>query len=51
VVVFDTLTRVVVPARWSRTNTSAVPLVSPGTRFAASELKATYRPSALIDGQ
>ncbi|MEU6258846.1 hypothetical protein [Streptomyces sp. NPDC047043] len=34
----------------SRTNTLALPLVSPGARFEAYESKATRRPSALIDG-
>ncbi|WP_088286768.1 hypothetical protein [Kineosporia sp. A_224] len=47
----DTLTRVVVPATTSRRNTSHVPFVSPGTRSDASDSKATYRPSALIEGQ
>ena len=44
----ETLTRSVVPAWTSRTNTSMAPFVSPWTRFVARELKATYRPSALI---
>ena len=48
--VLDTLTRRVVPSFRSRTNTSLESLVSPGTRFDASELKATYRPSELIAG-
>jgi hypothetical protein len=61
--VLDTLTRSVVRRRpeggaaerqevfatRSRRNTSKVSLVSPGTRLRASEAKATYRPSALID--
>ena len=34
----------------SRTNTSSTPLVSPGTRLLASLEKATWRPSAEIDG-
>ena len=48
--VLDTLTRRVVPSFRSRTNTSAEKLVSPGTRFVASELKETYRPCELIAG-
>src|SRR5262249_59820990 len=43
------LTRTVVPARRSCTNTSGTPFVSPGTRFVAFDEKATQRPSALID--
>src|SRR5262249_43927384 len=43
-----TLTRSVVPVCRSRTNTSVVPLVSPGTRLLAVEVKATKRPSVLI---
>ena len=39
------------PAHVSRTNTSATPLVSLSTRFAAEDTNATYRPSALIDGE
>lgn len=39
------------PAQVSRTNTSAAPLLSPATRFVAEEMNATYRPSALIDGE
>src|SRR5205814_1751554 len=46
----STLTRSVVPVCRSWTNTSMEPLVSPGTRLAASEAKATKRPSALIAG-
>ena len=38
------------PVWRSRTNTSSLPLVSPGTRLLASELKATKRPSAEIAG-
>ena len=38
----------VVPVWRSRTNTSAAPLVSPGTRLVAYESKATNRPSAEI---
>jgi hypothetical protein len=34
----------------SRTKTSATPLVSPATRFVASEVKTTKRPSALAPG-
>ena len=45
-----TLTRSVVWASRSRTNTSYFPLVSPVTRLVAHEQKATYRPSALIEG-
>ena len=45
-----TLTRSVVPVWRSRTNTSVLPLVSPGTRLLASESKATNRPSAEIAG-
>ena len=45
-----TLTRRVVPVWRSRTKTSGVPLVSPGTRLVASEVKATKRPSAEIAG-
>ncbi|MEV6493030.1 hypothetical protein AB0M20_31065, partial [Actinoplanes sp. NPDC051633] len=46
--VLDTVIRLVVPARRSRTNASGHALVSPGTRFDASEVNATYRPSPLI---
>ena len=46
-----TLTRSVRPVRRSRTKTSQVPLVSPGTRLLASELKATNRPSAESRGR
>src|SRR5438445_2134956 len=45
-----TLTRVVVPARRSKTKTSLAPLVSPGTRSVASEAKATTCPSAETAG-
>ena len=45
-----TLTRRVVPAARSRTNTSTKPLASPATRSAASEPKATNRPSPEIAG-
>jgi hypothetical protein len=45
-----TLTRSVLPVRRSWTKTSSAPFVSPGTRFAASEEKATNRPSAEIAG-
>jgi hypothetical protein len=45
-----TLTRRVVPAPTSRTNTSGWPLVSPGTRLVASDEKATKRPSAETAG-
>ena len=38
------------PSWRSRTNTSLVPLVSPGTRLVAYEMKATKRPSAEIAG-
>src|SRR6516162_10005757 len=38
-------TRVVVPAATSRTNTSATPLVSPGTRDGEADTKATRLPS------
>ena len=41
-----TLTRVVAPVRRSRTNTSVAALPSPPTRFDASEVNATERPSA-----
>src|SRR5690606_34468890 len=44
----STETRVVTPVWRSWTNTSQVPLVSPGTRFDAKDPKATYRPSADI---
>src|SRR5437016_8182043 len=43
-----TLTRTVVPACVSRTKTSSVLLVSPGTRSFALLVKATYRPFPLI---
>ena len=46
----ETLTRSVVPSFRSRTNTSVVPLVSPGTRLVASEAKATKRPSPRSPG-
>ena len=45
-----TLTRSVVPACRSRTNTSRTPLVSPATRLVAVEVNTTKRPSALIPG-
>ena len=45
-----TLTRSVVPVWRSWANTSTSPLVSPVTRLVAKEEKATWRPSALIDG-
>jgi hypothetical protein len=38
------------PRQVSRTNMSIKPLVSPETRFCASELNATKRPLALIEG-
>ena len=44
----ETLTRVVCPVARSRSNTSAAPFVSPATRFVASEVKTTKRPSALM---
>ena len=44
------LMRSVVPFCTSRTNTSGSPFVSPATRFVAADVKATYRPSSLIDG-
>src|SRR6476659_9672550 len=44
------LTRCVVFATRSRTNTSVESFVSFGTRFVASDENATYRPSALIAG-
>ena len=46
-----TLTRSVRPVRRSRTNTSSAPLVSPGTRLVACELKATKRPSVESAGK
>ena len=45
-----TLTRLVVPVWRSRTKTSYMLLVSPGTRLVASEPKATKRPPAEIAG-
>lgn len=39
------------PKHVSRINTSATPLLSPGTRFVASETNTTKRPSALIAGE
>src|SRR5215216_6332011 len=42
--------RVVRRVHLSCRNTSVRPLVSPGTRFDASEANVTYRPSALITG-
>src|SRR5947208_4873223 len=47
----STLTRSVVAVSRSRTNTSATPLVSPGTRLVASLSKATNRPSPERAGQ
>jgi hypothetical protein len=44
----DSLTRVVVLVRRSRTKMSPASLVSSAMRSAAWETKATYRPSALI---
>src|SRR5262245_48154365 len=41
----------VVPACSPRTNTSVLPFVSLGTRFDASELKATQVQSVSIDGR
>ncbi len=46
----ETDTRSVTPVCRSRTNTSCSPLVSPGTRFEAIDMKATYLPSALVEG-
>src|SRR6185436_4304809 len=46
----ETLTISVVPASRSRTKTSTVPFVSPGTRFEELEANATNRPSAEIAG-
>jgi hypothetical protein len=46
-----TLTRLVVCVVRSRTKTSETPFVSPSTRFDATESKATYRPSAEIEGE
>jgi hypothetical protein len=43
-----TLVRSVTPVWRSRTNTSQLPFVSPGTRLEAKDEKATWRPSALI---
>ena len=45
-----TLTRSVSPVSLSCTNTSAQPLLSPATRSAAYDMKATKRPSGLIAG-
>src|SRR5664280_1655051 len=45
-----TLTRSFVPATTSRTKMSGMPLVSPGTRFDALLMKATYRPSGVMTG-
>ena len=42
------LTRVVTPLESSRTNTSPTPLVSPATRSAASDVKATVAPLSVI---
>src|SRR3954471_8577418 len=44
------LTRSVVPVTLSWTNTSPAPLVSPGTRCASAEAKATHRPERDNDG-
>src|SRR5215218_2444102 len=44
----STLTRSVVAVCRSRTSTSVVPLVSPGTRLDANDQNATKRPSALM---
>ena len=44
----ETLTRSVTPDCRSRTKASGFPLVSAGTRLLEREVKATYRPSALI---
>src|SRR6478609_10520582 len=46
-----TLMRATCFVRLSRTNTSVVPLVSPGTRLLASEWNATHRPSDDTDGE
>jgi hypothetical protein len=46
----STLTRVVAPVDRSCTNTSRLPLVSPGTRFVANDSNATLVPSPLIAG-
>jgi hypothetical protein len=45
-----TLTRVVFPAVQLRTNTCLTPLVTPGTRFLATESKATNWPFPLMAG-
>src|SRR3954452_15587957 len=45
-----TLTRSVVPVSRSRTKTSTVPSVSPGTRLSDKDANAMYRPSALTAG-
>src|SRR4029079_10971946 len=45
-----TLTRSLTPVVMSRRNTSYVPFVSWRTRFAPSEMNATFDPSALIAG-
>ena len=45
-----TLTRSVAPVERSYTNTSDIPFVSPATKFEASELNATNRPSSLKTG-
>src|SRR5439155_16786291 len=45
----STLTRLVLPAFRSRTNTSLAPFVSPPTRLLALDRNATKRPSAEID--
>src|SRR5688572_13183426 len=46
----STETRDVRPIWLSRTKISTTPLVSPGTRLVAMELKAIYRPSPEMDG-
>lgn len=46
----STLARTVVPATKSRTNTSMVKVPSPTTSLVAKVWKATYRPSALMEG-
>jgi len=46
----STLTRVQAPVAVSWRNTSVTSFPSPATRFVASDSKATYAPSSLIDG-
>src|SRR5207249_4297465 len=46
----STLMRSVVPVTRSRTKTSEASLPSSGTRLVALDVNATYRPSALMDG-